>query len=63
MDLEESTHGIAEVGRTSGPVKSHVRKSWDADSLEGPVVSPVTTHFHLDLASAVDAAVGKGGNW
>lgn len=62
MDLEEGAHGISEVVN-SVPAKAKGRQSWDADSLEGPVVSPVTTHFHLDLASAVEAAVGKGATW
>ncbi|KAM0748675.1 sulfate permease [Meredithblackwellia eburnea MCA 4105] len=34
-----------------------------ASDLEGPVVSPHTSTFHLDLASAVAAAVGSNPAW
>ena len=33
-------------------------KDGSSGDLEGPIVSPLTTTFHLDMASAVAAAVG-----
>lgn len=59
---EKKELDIEEIGATQPVVSSGKRtESWNTDSLEGPVVSSLCTHFHLDLASAVHAAVGD--NW
>ena len=57
MDTKASSLA-SEAGLEEGG-QPRVEKVWgDAASLEGPVVSPLYARFHIDLASAVAAAVG-----
>ncbi|KAK4706104.1 solute carrier family 26 (sodium-independent sulfate anion transporter), member 11, partial [Phenoliferia sp. Uapishka_3] len=53
----DSTISDIEGGRSASLGDDDV-KGGDGLDLEGPVVSSLTTTFHLDLASAVNAAVG-----
>ncbi|KAK4055647.1 Sulfate permease 2 [Microbotryomycetes sp. JL201] len=55
VDLESASNESSQVGQVHARAAS---KTWDANSVEQPIVSPLTRRFFVDLDAAVSAAVG-----